>query len=278
MDLKDSGAKSTEIGWKLALHEVIFEADTPGGKAFDVALLICIVLSVLTALLESVQAMRDICGPLFLWMEWIFTILFTIEYALRLLCVRKPMRYAWSFFGVVDLLAIAPSYLSFFFVGAQSLIVIRALRLLRIFRVLKLVHFVGEASMLKAAIRASIRKIIVFLGVVITLVLIVGALMYLIESGEESGFTSIPQSIYWAIVTMTTVGYGDIAPITWLGKVLASVVMIIGYGIIAVPTGIVTVELAGARKTTISTQACPDCSKEGHDPDAVFCKYCGAKL
>ena len=210
-------------------------------------------------------------------LEWLVTILFTVEYLLRLICVGRPIRYAFSFYGLVDLLAIAPTYLSVVVSGTQSLIVIRALRLLRVFRVLKLGHFVGEAKVLRAALRASIRKIVVFLGTVLILVLIVGALMYLVE-GEETGFTSIPQSIYWAVVTLTTVGYGDVAPQTVLGKFLASIVMIIGYGIIAVPTGIVTVELSAARKAAITTKACPECSAEGHDPDAKFCKDCGADL
>jgi voltage-gated potassium channel len=259
------------------MHEVIFEADTPAGKAFDVALLVTIVASVLTVLLESVASIRAGYGPLLRGLEWAFTLLFTVEYGLRLLCVGQPLRYALSFFGLVDLLAIVPTYLSVFFAGAQSLIVIRALRLLRIFRVLKLAHFVGEARMLQAAIHASLRKITVFLGAVLTIVLIVGALMYLVE-GEASGFSSIPQGIYWAIVTLTTVGYGDIAPQTVPGRVLASVVMILGYGIIAVPTGIVTVELAHAQRAEVSTQACPQCGAGGHDLDARHCKYCGSRL
>ena len=263
--------------WRERLHEVIFEAETPAGKAFDVALLLCIVASVVTVLLESVASIRAQHGPILRALEWGFTLLFTVEYVLRLACVRRPLRYALSFFGLVDLLAIVPTYLSFFVAGAQSLIVIRALRLLRIFRVLKLGHFVGEARMLRAALHASLRKITVFLGTVLTIVLIVGALMYLVE-GETSGFTSIPQSMYWAIVTLTTVGYGDIAPQTILGKLLASVVMILGYGIIAVPTGIVTVELAHARRAPITTEACPDCGAGGHDSDAVFCKFCGGRL
>ena len=264
-------------GWRARLHEIIFEADTPAGKAFDVALLICIVISVVAVLLESVSSIRLHHGPLLRSIEWIITILFTVEYVLRILTVGKPLRYIFSFFGLVDLLAILPTYLSLLFTGAQSLLVIRALRLLRVFRILKLAHFVGEASQLRHALRASIKKIIVFLGVVVTLVLIIGAVMYLVE-GEENGFTSIPLSIYWAVVTLTTVGYGDIAPGTVLGKFLASVVMIIGYGIIAVPTGIVTVELADVKRKGVSTQACPECGAEGHDTDAEFCKYCGSRL
>ena len=259
------------------LHEIIFEADTPAGKAFDVILLIAIILSVVAVLLESVSGIRLSYGHLLRSFEWAMTILFTIEYALRLFCVGRPLKYAISFFGIVDLLAILPTYLSTFVIGAHSLIVIRALRLLRVFRVLKIVQFVVEARQLSKALRASARKIIVFIGAVLTLQLIVGAMIYLIE-GEENGFTSIPESIYWAIVTMTTVGYGDIAPQTALGKFLAAAIMILGYGIIAVPTGIVTVEIAGAAKGKISTQACPQCAAEGHDADAEFCKKCGARL
>ena len=260
------------------LHEIIFEADTPAGRAFDIALLVLIVLSVIAVMLESVASIDAEYGRLLRTFEWTVTILFTIEYVLRLYCVGKPAQYARSFFGIVDLLSILPTYLSMIIPGAQSFMVIRALRLLRVFRVLKLAHFVGEASELRAALRASARKIIVFLGAVLTLVAIVGSMMYLIE-GEANGFTNIPVSIYWAIVTMTTVGYGDIAPQTPLGKILASVIMIMGYGIIAVPTGIVSVELAGVVKgSKVSTQACPDCGAQGHSYDATYCKYCSSKL
>jgi len=259
------------------LHEIIFEADTPFGKAFDIGLLVCILLSVSAVLLESVRSVREAWGSELRTIEWVFTILFTAEYVVRLACVRRPVRYARSFFGIVDLLSIVPTYLSLAFAGSQSLLVIRGLRLLRVFRVLRLAHFVGEARMLRVAVQASLRKIVVFLGAVITTVLIIGAAMYLIE-GEEHGFTSIPTAIYWAIVTMTTVGYGDIAPQTVPGKVLASVVMVMGYGLIAVPTGIVTVEFASHRSTEISTRSCHACGQEGHDPDARFCKSCGARL
>lgn len=275
--MSEKGGRPEGPGWRGRAHEIIFEADTPAGRAFDVGLLWCIVASVAAVLLESVAGIRERWGVPLRVAEWTFTILFTVEYVLRLMTVGRPLRYAWSFFGVVDLLAIVPTYLSLVVSGTQSLIVIRALRLLRVFRILKLAHFVGEAQQLTAALIASLRKITVFLGAVVTLVLIVGALMYLIE-GEEHGFTSIPESIYWAIVTLTTVGYGDIAPQTILGKALASTVMILGYGIIAVPTGIVTVELAGVQRQRVSTQACRQCSSEGHDTDASFCKYCGARL
>ncbi|UCD75189.1 MAG: ion transporter [Phycisphaerales bacterium] len=265
-------------GLRGRVHEIIYEADTPAGKAFDVALLGCIVLSVFAAVLESVEAINAFCGAFLRAAEWLFTILFTIEYVLRLLTVRRPLRYALSFYGIVDLMAIVPTYLSVFIAGTQSLIVIRALRLLRVFRVFKLAQYLIEAKRLKLAMQASGRKIVVFLGVVITLVLILGTLMYLIEGGPGSQFTSIPRSIYWAIVTMTTVGYGDIAPQTPAGQVLASVVMIIGYAIIVVPTSIVTAELVGLERQTVSTQACPACSAEGHDVTARHCKYCGAGL
>lgn len=263
--------------WRHRMHEVIFEADTPAGRGFDVALLWCIVISVLAVVLESVPQIRaQYAFPLRV-LEWTFTILFTVEYALRLISVGRPLRYALSFYGLVDLLAIVPTYVSILLPGAQTLIVIRALRLLRVFRILKLVHFVNEARQLVLAIRASVRKIIVFLGAVMTLVLIIGTVMYLIE-GEANGFDSIPRGIYWAIVTLTTVGYGDIAPSTLLGQIFAGAVMILGYAIIAVPTGIVTVELSRATDRKISTQACPQCSAEGHDSDALCCKFCGARI
>lgn len=266
---------STLRPWQIRLHEIIFEADTPTGKAFDVILLVAILASVAAVLLESVPEIRQEHGPVLVAIEWAFTALFTLEYVLRLISIQRPLRYATSFFGLVDLLSILPTYLSFFVAGSRSLIVIRAIRLLRVFRVFKLAHFVGEERMLYAALRASRRKITVFLGVVLTLVLIVGSLMYLIE-GEKYGFTSIPVSMYWAIVTLTTVGYGDIAPQTVLGQFLASAVMVMGYGIIAVPTGIVSVEMAAVSRLT--TQACPVCSREGHDVDARYCKICGERL
>ena len=258
------------------LHEIIFEADTPGGKTFDVVLLWLILLSVLTVLLESVSSVRAQYGLELRAAEWLFTLLFTGEYVLRLYSVQRPGRYAASFFGLVDLLAILPTYLSLVVAGTQSLLVIRVLRLLRVFRVLKLAKYLGEANFLLTALRASRPKITVFLGTIMAIVLIVAALMYLIE-GEETGFTSIPTAVYWAIVTMTTVGYGDIAPQTVAGQTLAAVLMFLGYAIIAVPAGIVSVELAGQTPRKVSTQACPSCSAEGHDYDASHCKYCGAK-
>ena len=271
--------KTTGVDNKLRmkLHEVIFEADTPAGKWFDVLLILAILASVVMVMLDSVGTIQKSYGPVLLAGEWFFTILFTIEYVLRLLSVGRPLAYATSFYGIVDLLAILPTYLSILVPGAQYLLVIRILRVLRIFRILKLVQYLGEARMLTQALHASRRKITVFLIVVLTLVTIFGSLIYLVEDPKD-GFTSIPKSIYWSIVTLTTVGYGDISPQTSLGQLLSALIMIIGYGIIAVPTGIVTVELAQAFKRQISTQACPECSAEGHDIDAKFCKYCGSKL
>lgn len=262
--------------WRRRLHEVIFEADTPAGKAFDVMLLLAIALSVLAVMLESVDEIRADWGRELVIIEWVFTIAFTIEYVLRLLAVHRPARYARSVFGIIDLVSILPTWLSLFLPGAQTFMVVRAFRLLRVFRVFKLGHFLGEAEVLAAAMRASVRKILVFLAFVVMVVLLVGTLMYLIEP-VESGFTSIPVSVYWAIVTMTTVGYGDIVPITVAGRFLASLLMIAGYGVLAVPTGIVTVELS-RRGREVSTQACPGCGAGGHDSDARFCRRCAAAL
>ena len=263
--------------WRQILFEIIFEADTPAGKWFDIVLIILILLSVMTVMLDSVSAIRAEYGALLYTAEWFFTILFTVEYVFRLLCVQRPIRYAVSFFGVVDLLAILPTYMSLLFFGSRYLVVVRVLRVLRIFRVLKLGHHTKEAAVLKKALYASRRKILVFLFVVLTLVVIIGSLIYVIE-GEQHGFTSIPRSVYWAIVTLTTVGYGDISPNTPAGQFLAAIVMILGYSIIAVPTGIVTVELSRAHAKESSRQACPGCSAEGHDSDAQYCKFCGTKL
>lgn len=261
------------------LHEIIFEADTPAGKAFDVALLLAIIASVVVVMLDSVDSITETYGRILYAAEWGFTVFFTIEYGLRLGCVKRPGRYAASFFGVVDLLAILPTYVSLLVPGSQAMIVIRALRLLRIFRVLKLARYVGESAVLMAALRASRPKITVFLLSVATIVLVIGSAMYLIEGRVEgSGFTSIPQGVYWAIVTMTTVGYGDIAPQTTLGKALASCVMILGYGIIAIPTGIVTAELTSRRNGGVSTQACPGCGTSDHAANARFCKHCGEAM
>ncbi|RPE14353.1 ion transporter [Chitinophaga lutea] len=264
--------------WQMQLHELIYESEKPAGKAFDVALLACILLSIVVVMLDSVASLHDRFGGFFYALEWIFTGLFTVEYILRLICIRRPQRYVFSFLGIIDLLAIIPTYLSILFVGAQSLMVLRALRLLRIFRIFRLVHFISEMRFLTVAVMNSMRKISIFILFVLTVVVILGSVIYLVED-ENSGFTSIPQSVYWAIVTITTVGYGDVAPVTTAGKMIASFIMLLGYGIIAVPTGIVTTEMAiAARNRSHSNQACPSCGKEGHDHDARFCKYCGSVL
>jgi voltage-gated potassium channel len=263
-------------GLRSRLHEVIFEAETPAGKTFDVALLLVILTSVVAAMLESVPAYRARWGGGLWQLEWGFTGLFAVEYLLRLFAVRRPLRYATSFFGVVDLLAIIPTPLSLLFPGVQTLLVVRVVRLLRMFRVLKLVTFLGEADILLTALRHSRRKITVFIGGILSVVVIVGALMTVVE-GPERGFDSIPRGMYWAVVTLTTVGYGDYAPTTGLGRLIASGLMILGYGIIAVPTGIVSVELAQATRAATAL-ACPACGGEGHELDARHCKHCGANL
>jgi voltage-gated potassium channel len=264
-------------GWRNRLHEIIFEADTRAGRLFDLTLLIAIILSVLAVMLESVESVNDRYGEVLRVIEWAFTILFTLEYVARVIAVTNPLKYCKSFLGIIDLLSILPTYLGFIISGSHTLLVIRTIRLLRIFRILKLVHFLSEAKVISMALKASRAKITVFLLAVLSIVIIMGALMYMVET-KESGFTSIPQSIYWAIVTLTTVGYGDIAPKTFLGQTIASVIMIMGYGIIAVPTGIVTTAMVGIKKTELSTQFCPNCSKEGHDSDAKYCKFCGSPL
>ena len=263
-------------GWRAVGHEVIFESDTRAGKAFDVVLLIVILASILAVTLETVASIDARFGPQLRALEWAFTFLFTLEYVLRLLCVRRPSSYALSFFGLVDLLAILPSYISLLVPGAQALLVIRTVRILRVFRVLKLAHYVSESEDLMRALYASRRKIAVFVFAVLTLVMVFGSLMYLIE-GPERGFTSIPRGLYWAVVTMSTVGYGDISPQTDLGQAISAFVMILGYGIIAVPTGIVSAELASPRHG-VSGQACPSCGGGGHDLDARFCRLCGFRL
>jgi voltage-gated potassium channel len=270
-------APAKDKRWREVLHEVIFEAETPAGKTFDVGLLVAICLSVLAVSLESVVSIRAEYRVALRVAEWVFTGLFSVEYVLRLCAVRRPLAYATSFFGVIDLLAVLPTFASLLLPGAQSLVVVRALRLLRVFRILKLTHFLGEAQMLSAAIRGSARKIMVFLLTILIIMPIAGAMMYLLE-GEAAGFTSIPTSIYWSIVTMTTVGYGDIVPLTVPGQIVASILMITGYAIIAVPTGIVTVELAAAQKNSNTTIACPSCGADVHANDANYCRRCGTKL
>src|SRR6056297_2851954 len=269
--------KEPKEGWREDLHEIIFEADTPMGKWFDITLLIAIICSVFIVMLESVEQVKENYAIWLLGVEWGFTILFTVEYFLRIVIVRKPWNYIKSFYGIIDLLSIIPTYLSLFIVGTHSLIVVRSIRLLRLFKILKMSRFIGEASVLTEALRASREKIIVFLFSVFTSVIILGTLMYLIE-GSENGFTSIPKSIYWAIVTMTTVGYGDIAPQTVAGQVLAAAVMILGYAIIIVPIGIFSSEVLAVSKKRVTTLVCPSCATEGHDDDARYCKFCGARL
>ncbi len=263
---------------KQELYDIIFESDTKPGKAFDVALLVVILFSILVVMLESVPRYESRIGDLLRGIEWVVTIVFTVEYILRIMVVKKPLSYIFSFYGIIDLLSVLPTYLGIFFVSTRSLVVIRALRLLRIFRILKLSRYTTEGTVIIRALRASREKISVFIFAVFTLVIIIGTIMYLIE-GSASGFTSIPKGIYWAIVTLTTVGYGDIAPVTNLGQFLASFVMILGYAIIAVPTGIVTAEFAREKKAEKrSGQCCPNCLKEDHEEDAVYCRFCGEKL
>lgn len=261
------------------LHEIIFEADTPAGKTFDVALLVLIAASVLTVMLESVEPLQQKYADAFNAIEWVFTFFFTVEYLLRLYCVFRPLKYAVSFFGIVDLLAVLPSYLALFLPTAQYFLIIRAFRLIRIFRIFKMAHFISEGDIIIQALRASRAKITVFLTFVTLLVIIIGALMYLIEGGSNERFSSIPRGVYWSVVTLTTVGYGDITPTTDVGQFISAIVMILGYAIIAVPTGIVSAEFVQeAKKLRTNTQACRYCGLEGHANDAVYCKYCGEQL
>jgi len=259
------------------LHDVIYQHDDPAERAFDVVLLIAILLSVLVVMLDSVSWISTRYGAELRVAEWTFTVLFTIEYVARLWTAKQPLRYARSFYGIVDLLAVLPTYLAVVFPAGRFLIALRVLRVLRVFRILKLARYVSEAAVLNTALRASRYKITVFLATVLSIVTVVGSLMYLIE-GPDSGFTSIPQSIYWAIVTITTVGYGDTAPATPQGKLLASVLMVLGYGIIAVPTGIVTLELDRASRLPAVRRPCRGCGVEQHDADARYCRYCGSEL
>lgn len=261
---------------KQRLYDIIFESDTPAGKGFDILLIVSILMSVAVVLLDSVHYYNKNYGDLLYAFEWFFTILFSIEYLLRIYCIKRPFMYMKSFFGVIDLLAILPTFIGIFLPAYRYLTVVRILRVLRIFRILKLMLYIGEANLLLDALIESRRKIIVFLFFLFTLVTIIGSVMYLVE-GEANGFTSIPQSMYWAIVTITTVGYGDISPGTGLGRLLASMAMIIGYAAIAVPTGIISAEYSNMRHKYNST-VCPDCASEDHEDDADFCKECGAKL
>lgn len=264
--------------FKHRLHEIIYEADTPAGKTFDVFLLIFILSSVVLVALESVQWIDDQYHDLLNSAEWFITIVFSIEYLLRIFAINRPSKYIFSFFGIIDLISTLPKYISLFFVGTQSLLALRALRLLRVFRILKLTRYVGESNTLVAALMRSRTKILVFMFGVVILCIIFGTIMYMVED-DESGFSSIPRSIYWCIVTLTTVGYGDIAPVSPLGQFIASVIMVLGYGIIAVPTGIVSAEFTTqAFKVDENTQACPNCMTTQHKDQAKYCHQCGEIL
>ncbi|MBI5255633.1 MAG: ion transporter [Burkholderiales bacterium] len=265
-------------GWRLRAYTIIFEADTPAGRAFDLALVALIVTSVVVVMLDSVESIRQQWGDVFTVLEWGFTALFTLEYLLRLACVRKPWRYARSGFGLIDLLAIAPTYLALLFPAVHALIDVRVLRLLRIFRILKLAAYVAEYGALGRALWASRRKVAVFLSFVLLVVLVMGTLMYVVE-GPGNGFTSVPVAVYWAITTMTTVGFGDITPKTDLGRLIASVMMLLGWGTLAVPTGIVSAEFTAQRMgVEPTTRSCHACLSEGHAAGARYCRDCGAEL
>lgn len=277
--------------WKEKLHQIIYEADTPAGKLFDIILLFFILFSIVLVMLESVKSIDDKYHNLINFCEWIITFLFSVEYMLRIITVNKPLKYIFSFYGIVDFLATIPKYLSFFIVGSHALVTLRALRLLRVFRILKIARYLGASNQLKDSIIASRVKIFVFLFAVLVSSVVFGTIMYLVE-GEENGFTNIPKSVYWCIVTLTTVGFGDIAPQTALGQFITSIIMILGYGIIAVPTGIVSAEYAKSsrkadddlknnipkKKIKLNTQRCSNCHEEYHDDDANFCKTCGNNL
>ncbi|HBF22059.1 MAG TPA: ion transporter [Cryomorphaceae bacterium] len=263
--------------WRARWHDIIFEADTPAGRNFDIVLLVAILGSLAAIMLESVQSISEEYRTTFRYLEWFFTAIFTAEYILRLLVVHRKRHYIFSFYGIIDLLSILPTYLSMIFLGAHYFMAIRSLRLIRVFRVLKMVRFLGEAKVLSSALRASRIKITVFLVAVMCVIFIMGTVMYMVE-GKENGFTSIPVSIYWCIVTLTTVGYGDISPQTPLGQVIASIIMILGYGIIAVPTGIVTAEMGKANLTVEALRECSTCGEQGHASNALYCRNCGSKL
>ncbi|MGO4910985.1 ion transporter [Leeuwenhoekiella sp. W20_SRS_FM14] len=270
--------------WKSKIHEVIYEADTPAGKIFDVILLILILLSVALVMLESVANMQIKYGTYFYIGEWVITIFFTIEYILRVISIKKPSAYIFSFYGLIDFISTIPLYLSFFIVGTNALLTIRALRLLRVFRILKITRYIGEGNKLTKALKDSRPKILVFLFAVMILSVIAGTLMYIVE-GPEHGFKSIPVSVYWCIVTLTTVGFGDIAPVTALGQFIAMVIMVLGYGIIAVPTGIVSAEMAkkdtvepDQKGLSLNTQVCHNCGARKHQDEAQYCHKCGSSL
>ncbi len=259
------------------MNIIIFGTNTFWGKTFDIVLLIVIILSIITVMLESVKSIAINYGYELKIIEWVFTIMFSIEYLARIMASPKPLKYIFSFLGIIDFLAITPTFLNIFFKGSHAVVVLRSIRLIRIFRIFKLARYMGGAKTIYTALRASIPKIVVFLVAVVSLTIILGTFMYLFEGNQNEGFSDIPTSIYWAIVTLTTVGYGDIIPITFLGKIMASVIMILGYGIIAVPTGIVTGEFIHEKKLK-NKIACKNCFISGHDMDAKYCKFCGTKI
>lgn len=267
------------LPWQKKLHEIIFGANTKSGKLFDVVLFYVIIASIILVMLESIKELDDKFHLLFKILEWIITILFTVEYITRVITIKNPRKYVFSFYGIIDLLSTLPMYLSFIFVGSHSLVALRALRLLRVFRILKLARYMGESTNFVIALKESRAKIAVFLSFVVILCIILGTIMYLIEA-PENGFTSIPRSVYWAIVTLTTVGYGDIAPVTPLGQLIASAIMILGYGIIAIPTGIVSAQMVKNNKANLFTEveSCPNCLYDNHTLDAQYCSKCGYKL
>ncbi len=269
--------------WKYKLHEIIYGTHTPAGKLFDIALLVVIVYSVIVVMLESIPSFDEKFHGFLNVSEWIVTILFTIEYILRIICIKSPKRYIFSFFGIIDFLSTIPKYLSFFIVGSQYITAFRALRLLRVFRILKLVRFIGESNNLLRALKASRTKIFIFVFFILVVSVLLGTIMYLVE-GPEHGFNSIPHSVYWTIVTLTTVGYGDISPETGLGQIIATIIMIVGYGIIAVPTGIVSAEYVTEtrknkkNKKNKDEKTCAECGTVILRPDAMYCRVCGFRL
>ncbi len=274
---------ATETGWRRTWFDIIYRHDTPPSRNFDLLLIVAIIASVSVVMLDSVAEIHAEHAGLLYGIEWGFTLLFTLEYAMRLAVVKRPLRYAFSMWGIIDLLSILPTYLSLGFPGSQNLLVVRILRILRLFRILKLVQYVEEGGVLVGALWRSRRKIFVFVCAVLTVVVIFGALMYVVE-GPEHGFESIPMGMYWAIVTMATVGFGDIAPATTLGRFVTSILILIGYSVIAVPTGIYTAELASSlrqadpKTRVVDNRGCPECGLEGHDPEACFCRGCGHRL
>lgn len=266
--------------WRDRLHEIIFEADTPTGKTFDVALIAMILASVAVVVLSTIpEAKVEPYATILMGLEWLFTAVFTIEYILRLIIVRRPLRYATSFFGVIDLLSILPVFIGLIIPGGDKLLVVRTLRLLRIFRVFKLTRYLSEAAILKHALLTSRHKIAVFMTTVLIVVLIASAIMHVVETNAgNDDFKSMPSAMYWAVITMTTVGYGDITPVTPLGKATTTALVLVGYSLIIIPTGILTAEMAGTFKPVVTTRACPSCMLEGHDKDAIYCKRCGEHL